>query len=867
MKQSPPKLFLRFFRWYCHPKMQDYIEGDLMEVYEVRKVKSRKWKADVHFVIDVLLLFRPGIIRPVEGSQNLNVYGMYKSYVKVAIRNIVKQKVYNILNVLGLAVGIASGLIIAMHIQEEMSYEKSFSDYENIYRVHREGWAKSSPLLAQEIKEFIPEIDEIARFSFYGTRVVNTDNNNPGEVIGYYADSTVFNVFQFKIIEGDHHPLSAANTIVITRQVANRYFGSESPIGKILKFDNQKEFPVTAVIDDLPENSHLKFDYLISMSTFYKDVPEDWINNRGWMGMYTYARLKENTHSKVSERMPQFIRKYFDGNPEIEKLVESKAWQLMPLKDIHLYSHLENEMQPNSDITYLYIFLGVELLILIVACANFLSLFTTQAIKRIKEVGMRKIMGAKPAQLMSQFLTEVILLTVSSVVLAIIIFYTVLPIYNNLSDRSIMFWQILESDFLITLGIILAFIILLSGLYPATFIANFKTGSFLRESKLPSSLPTLVRNGLVVFQFVVSVSLISASILMYRQLNLMKNKELGFDKEQVVNVKLYGYLWWRAFSEADVFKNEFLKSPDILAVGRTGSLIGDRLSMETVVPEGKDPDIEKIPSVRVLRVDEDYLNAMDIKLAAGRNFSSQFNDSTSFLVNERAAKLFELKDPLNESLDNFTRNHRKGRIIGVIKDYHFASLREEIEPLIIEYEPGAVSYLAIKIRAGKTSEGLDHIQKSVKALAPHSLFSYEFLDDRLNAIYKAEDSMGKIVQFFSGLAIAIACLGLLGLSAYTVESRSKEIGIRKVLGANISSIATMLSSRFVRLVALSFVIAVPLTWYSMDKWLNNFAYKVDIDWWIFAGAGIAVLLLATFVTCFHSIKAAKANPVESLRSE
>ncbi|MBL7875430.1 MAG: FtsX-like permease family protein, partial [Cyclobacteriaceae bacterium] len=250
-----------------------------------------------------------------------------------------------------------------------------------------------------------------------------------------------------------------------------------------------------------------------------------------------------------------------------------------------------------------------------------------------------------------------------------------------------------------------------------------------------------------------------------------------------------------------------------------------------------------------------------------RNFSRQFNDSTSFLINEKAAELFNLADPLNESLDNFTRNHRKGKIVGVVKDYHFASLRDEIEPLIIEYEPGAVSYLTIKIRAGKTTEGLEHIQKSVKALAPNSLFSYEFLDDRLNLIYKSEDSMSKIVQFFSGLAIAIACLGLLGLSAYTVESRSKEIGIRKVLGANIAAIATMISSRFVRLVVLSFVIAVPLTWYGMDKWLNNFAYKINIDWWIFAGAGFAVLILATVVTCFHSIKAAKTNPVESLRSE
>jgi putative ABC transport system permease protein len=864
---GPPGFALTFFRWYCHPNMQDYIEGDLMEVYDMRLKSVGKWKADLRFVVDVLLLFRPGIIRPSERHENLNTYDMYKSYFKVALRNIVKQKLYNGLNVAGLSVGIAAGLIIAIHIHEELSYEKSFADYDNIYRVHREGWAKSSPLLAEEIKAFVPEIDAIARFSFYGTRVVDTDNHNPGEVTGYYADSTVFNVFEFKILEGDAHPLSAANTIVITQKMAHRYFGDENAVGKILKFDNEAEFPITAVIEDMPSNTHLKFDYLVSMPTFYKDVSEDWINRRGWMGMYTYAKLKENSYANVLARMPAFIRKYYTGHPEIEKMVETKAWQLMPLKDIHLHSHLENEMQANSNITYLYIFFGVELLILIVACANFMSLFTTQAIKRVKEVGMRKIMGAKPSQLMGQFLLEVTVLTVLSVAIALGLYYTALPVYNNLSGRSIVFAQILQKDFLMMLVTILSLIIVLSGLYPATFIARFKAGSFLKDSKLKSSMPSRVRNGLVVFQFVVSISLISASILMHQQLNLMKNKDLGFDKDQVVNIKLYGYLWWRAYSERDVFKNEFLKSPDILAVGKTGSMIGDRLSMETVVPEGKDPDRDQIPTVRVLRVDEGYLDAMDIKLVAGRNFSKEFNDSASFIINEKAAQMLNLSSPLTESLDNFTRDHRKGKIVGVVKDYHFASLHDEIEPLIIECEPRAVGHLVIKIRAGKTAEALEFIQKTVNTLAPNSLFAYEFLDDRLNLIYKAEDSVGKIVQFFSGLAIAIACLGLLALSAYTVESRSKEISIRKVLGANLANIVSLVSSRFVRLVLISLVVAIPLTWYVMDQWLKNFAYKITIDWWVFAISGFAVLMLAALVTGFHSVRAAAGNTVEGLRAE
>ena len=373
--------------------------------------------------------------------------------------------------------------------------------------------------------------------------------------------------------------------------------------------------------------------------------------------------------------------------------------------------------------------------------------------------------------------------------------------------------------------IILLLIVVLSGLYPATFIARFRAGSFLKESKLPSSMPSRVRNGLVIFQFVVSVSLISASILMQQQLNLMKNQDLGFDKNQVVNIKLYGYLWWRAYSETDVFKNEFLKNPNILAVGRTGSLIGERLSMETVVPEGKDPDRDLIPPVRVLRIDEDYLDAMDIKLVAGRNFSNQFNDSTSFIINEKAAQLFNMASPIAESLDNYTRNHRKGKIVGVVKDYHFVSLHDEIEPLIMEYEPGAMSYLTLKIRAGKTSETLEFIQKTVSSLAPNSLFAYEFLDDRLNTIYKAEDSMGKIVQFFSGLAITIACLGLLGLSAYTVESRSKEISIRKVFGSSTAQLIWWIYSGYLKIALIATLIAWGVGYYWMKDWLNGFAFK------------------------------------------
>lgn len=791
---------------------------------------------------------------------------MIRNYFLVALRNILKQKTYNVLNVTGLAIGIAAGLLIALHIREELSYEKGFAGYENIYRIHREGWAKATPPLAREFKDFMPEVESIASLASYGDRIATTDLGNPIEVSGFFADSTFFDVFGIRILDGDTHPLRTANTVVVTSSTARRLFGDNNPIGKVLKFDTRQEFPITAVIDDLPKNSHLDFDFLISMSTFYENTPPEWTSSRGWMVMYTYARIKPGAISHITEKMPSFIRTYYKGDPEIDKKVESKAWRLMPLGDIHLYSNLENEMRPNSSIVYVYIFVAVEFFILLIASANFMSLFTTQTIRRVKEVGMRKIMGAHASQLVAQFLLEALLLTGAAVFLAVIFYQLILPYYNNLAGQTLGIWQIFETNNLVVIFSILAGVVLISGLYPAFFISKFNAGSFLKSSKLPDSMPNLVRNGLVIFQFVISISLIAATLIVGQQMNHMKNSDLGFDKDQVVNIKMYGSLWYKAYTEADVFRNEFMKNPDILAMGRTDNMIGSRLSIEAVVPQGKDQDRDGIPNVRVLRVDEGYIDAMGIQLAAGRNFSPDFNDSTSFIVNESAVKALGITDPLNEILHSQT-NGRTGRIVGVVKDYHFASMRDQIEPLIIEYKPEWTDYLTIKIRAGKTKETLDYIEKTSKSIAKNNLFIYDFLDDRLNELYRSEDNMAKVFQFFSALAILIACLGLLGLSAHTIENRTKEIGIRKVLGSSVAGIIKLISTRFFLLVVIGFAIATPLTWYGMHQWLSNFAYKVDIEWWIFIATGTGVLSIAAVVIAFHTLKAANGNPVDSLRSE
>lgn len=793
---------------------------------------------------------------------------MLKNHLQIAFRNLLKQKAYSFFNAVGLSTGIAAGLIIALYLQQELSYEKEFTDYDNIYRVHNEGWAKSSPPLAIEMQSFLPRLHAVGRFAFYGTRVVNTNESSPGEVTGFYADSSIIDVFNFKILEGNaKHGLSRVGTAVITETMAKRYFGNAVAVGKVLKFDNREEFVVAAVMQALPKKSHLKFDYLISMPTFYQGVPDSWTSKREWMALYTYVKFRSDEDFRHSLSLwSRFLRKFYQGAPDIEERVAQQRLKFMPLKDIHLKSNLEQEMGPNGSMLYVYIFIVIEALILIVACANFMSLFTTQAIKRMKEVGMRKIMGAKPAQLMMQVFTEVVVLTIFSVVLAVVMYQLVLPFYNSISGNDLGVWQIFERNNLQVVAVIFLVIVVLSGLYPAFFIARFKAGSFLKEDKLPNSIPNRVRNGLVIFQFAVSAALIASAVLVQQQLDLIQNKNLGFDKEQLVDLKLYGRLWWRMFSETDVVRNELLKNADILAVGRTGSAIGDDMSVEGVVPEGREQEEDKFPSVRVQRIDDQYLTAMGVSFVAGKNFSGTANDSSSFILNESAVRALGLTDPLGQRLNNVTIG-KIGTITGIVKDYHFASLHQAVEPLVLEYKPEWTNYLTLRFRAGKTKETLEYIRLTIDKIAPGSLFAYTFLDDRLNQLYQSENAMGRIFQFFSVLAIIIACLGLFSLSAFTVESRTKEIGVRKVLGATVSRIIAMISSRFFVLVLTGYGIAVPLTWFGISRWLQNFAYQISIEWWVFALTGIIIFIVAAVVISVHTVSGALRNPVRSLRYE
>lgn len=785
---------------------------------------------------------------------------MITTNFKLALRNILKQKGYNLLNTIGLAAGLASGLIIALHIQSELSYDKAYPHHENIYRLHLVGWAKSSPTMGREAKAFFPEIKNITRFAYNTNTVVTSENKVPGQEVGYFADSSALKLFGLKVLAGDmSHLLVDPNGIVITKHMAEHFFGETNPIGQPLTYDGNQKI-ITAVIQDLPKKTHLGFDFLAPMP----DLGE----SRDWMVTYTYVELASQADfKKIESRLPAFIARFYEGSPDQKDNVQQGVIRFQPLDDIHLGGNAEQELSPNGSILYIYILMGVEALILIVASANFMSLFTTQAIKRMKEVGMRKILGAKPVQLMTQTMTEVVLLTFISLIIGFVLFEAVLPLYNNISGNHISTFDLFHLNNLGIIGLLILAVVVVAGLYPALFIARFRAASFLREGRLPNSIPNLVRNGLVVFQFVVSIFLIASTILLGQQMHLIQNMDLGFDKDQVVNVNLYGDVWVKATHDPATLKHELTSNPDILEVGRAGRNIGEDMSVESVLPQGTDPNNNDFPSVRVLRVDEGYLPVMGIPLVSGRNFSTQVNDSSSFILNETAVKALRLQDPIGKQVTNVSVGNITGPVIGVVKDYHFASLHSAIEPLALQFKPEWTGMLAIRIKAGKAKEAIPFIQSKIKAIDPNGLFVYSFLDDTIEQLYQSENNMGKVFEFFSLLAIVIACLGLFGLSAHTIESRTKEIGIRKALGATVAGILAMISSRFGRLVILAFIVAVPATWYAVDRWLDNFAYKIQISVWVFAATGLIVLLISALAIGFNTIAAATTNPVKSLRYE
>jgi len=793
---------------------------------------------------------------------------MLKNFFKIAFRNFFKQKAYSLFNLVGLALGIACGLLLTLHIKQELSYEKNFANHDRMYRMVSTEWSKSEPPLAGELAKYFPEIKSIGRFSYRGNGVINTTIQTQSEARGFYADAAVTTMFDMKSIAGDPaKALTEPSGVVITKSLADKLFGKKDPISQKITFNDKEELFVRGVVEDLPSNTHLQFDYLVSMITLMNQLPPEWKNNRGWEFGWTYVQLNQKEDIvKVKARLKDFYVKYFDGmGTKAEVLQSANKMRLQPITDIHLKSDLIQEMGSNSSIIYIYIFIAVEVLILLIACVNFINLFTTQALKRLREVGLRKLLGANKRQLVLQFMGEAFILTFFAGFLAIIIYQVSLPFYNSITGKQVGISELFRPiNFVIVIGMVVI-VGLVSGLFPALFISNFQPIQSLKAAKIPKSSATYLRKGLVVFQFIVSGLLIISTVLIYQQTQLFKNKKLGFDKDQVLIAKLYGDFKEKIIKNPDVLKNEILLNPDIITVAKASNVIGNDLSVEGVVPVNR-PAGKQYPSMKVMRVDENYISALNIQMKEGRNFSTAFNDSANYIINEKAAAVLELKNPVNTIVEN-TPMGIKGKIVGVVKDFHFASLHHQIEPLALAYNPWWTGTLFVKIRAGKTPETIEFLKKKIAEISPNTLFTYGFLDESIAELYSKEDNMSSILKIFAVLAIIISCLGLFGLIAHATEIRTKEIGIRKVIGASVGNLVKLLSRDLLALVLLGNLLAWPLAWWAVNKWLQEFTYRIDIGWTVFVTSTLITLIIAALTIAFHCIRAANANPVKSLRSE
>jgi len=786
------------------------------------------------------------------------------------------------INTTGLAMGIATCLIIMLFVVDELSYDRYNEKADRMVRVVLKGKVNGEVIkeavtpapVASTLKREFPEVEEVTRLRRFGSPQILYNNATYSNSKVAIVDPAFFSVFTLAFIQGD--PLTALaepNTIVITRDEAIKYFGKEDPINKVLEFkDSGEPYKVTGIIENVPANSHFHFDMFASMEGLAHAKENNWMASN----YFTYLLLHKGTNLKQFEaKLPAIIKKYMGPQVEqlgmtFEKFNENGneiGLYVQPLTDIHLYSDFDNqsELEAGGDIKAVYIFGAIALFMLLIACINFMNLSTAGATKRTKEIGVKKALGSQRNQLIHQFLTESFISTVVAMVLAAALVILALPVFNQLSGKE------LEAGFLLAPRVLMALvglgilITLLAGSYPAFFLSSIKPIAALKNKTVHGGQSKGIRSALVVFQFVVSAALILSIIIVNQQMSFILNKEIGYDRDQLLILRESHLLG----THEEAFKNQLINDPDIESITMSAFLPAGPTdnNMTSVYPGHQH---EAVRRTLVYNIDEKYIPTMGMELVTGRNFSEgSGNDSLNVIINETAANAFGLGDnPLGHVLAvnaGAAGEIRRLTVIGVIKDFHFRSLREAIAPLIMLNRP--YGGLIIRTNTKEVAALLARMETTWKSFHVEEPFSYGLLDQLYNETYLAEQKMGSIMKIFGGITIFVACLGLFGLVTFTAEQRVKEIGIRKVLGANVTEIVSMLSKDLIKLVAISFIIAFPLGYYLMDKWLQDFAYKIDIHWWAYALAGFMTLLIAFLTMSFKTIMSALANPVESLRSE
>ena len=807
---------------------------------------------------------------------------MIKNYFKVAIRNLWKSKGFSSINIFGLAIGIAVCLLIILFVFDELSYDKFNKKADRIYRVDGDIkfggthfiLAVAPDPMGPTLKKDYPQVEQYVRFRDRGGFRIKKGNENLQENKVIHADSTLFDVFTLPIIAGDPKTaLVDPKTIVITEKIAKKYFNSTDVVGKIFVINDTSNYKITGVIKNIPAQSHFNFDFFVSMSTIDESRKNNWLSNN----FNTYILLKKDADPKAFEKNLETVvnkyvgeqaQQYLNMNmTEFKKQGNFDNYALTPLTAIHLHSDKVAELGTNGNLQNVYIFSAIGIFILLIACINFMNLSTAHSSNRAKEVGVRKVLGSRKQNLISQFLTESILISFIALLFAVAIAALLLPYFNQLSGKEIELGLFSKGWLIPSLLLLVLIVGLLAGSYPAFYLSSFQPVTVLKGKLAAGFKSGWFRSSLVIFQFAISIILIIGTVVIYNQLQFIRNKKLGFDREHVLVIKNTYSLG----DQAKSFKNELLNISGVQGVTITGYLpTGDYRSDSPLYPDAV-LDQKKAVSMQNWYVDENYIPTLKMQIAEGRNFSFEMpTDSSAIIINEAAARLLTFNDPVNKTLYAITSLEKKTtkpyKIIGVVKDFNFNSLKEVGTPmaLFLGTDKGSV---AMRIKTDNISSLVAQVENKWKSIVSGQPFNYSFMDDDFNKIYSNEQRVGKIAMTFSILAILIACLGLFGLVTYAAEQRIKEIGIRKVLGASVSNIVGMLSKDFLKLVIVAALIAFPVAWWAMNKWLQDFAYRINISWWIFIVAGVTALLIALITVSFQAIRAAIANPVKNLRTE
>ncbi len=825
---------------------------------------------------------------------------MFRNYFKICLRNIGRNKVSSFINIAGLAIGIASVIFILFYVQDELKYDRFIKHSDRIYEVNIEGNMGGQEFLAgttpppagAALVNTFPEIETYTRIFAAGDEVVRYEENKQTENFFternvYGVDSNFLDVFNYKLLQGNPATcLLQPNSVVLTEQTAKKYFGNTNAIGKTLLFDEDRTpFIVSGVLQKLPAQSSLQFDMLRAISSFptVKQFSWSWV----WMQTTTFVKLRENVANdtlaiqKLEAKFPAMVKTQAAnafkrvGQPleDLEKKGGKYILHLQPLTSIHLYSQgVGSRLTTLSDIKYVYIFSLIACFIIVLACVNFMNLSTAQSAKRAKEVGIRKVLGSVRTQLIKQFFTEALIYTLVATLLALLLVSVLIKPFNQLSAKELSFYLLFSSYNLLYLLALIAITCLLAGSYPSFYLTSFKPAEVLKGKLLKTNLGNLfLRNGLVIFQFTISTVLIVCTIIMYQQLQYTHSKNMGLNKDNVIVISNSS----RLGESEETFKQQVANLPGIKSTGSTTSLPTKDVFTDGYVPVPVDNEqTVKDTSLSSFMVDYDFVPTLQLELLKGRNFLKDFSDSTSVILNEVAVKQIGWKEPLGQYLayPGSGDDNKKFKVIGVVKDFNVQSLHNAIVPFALfhssskTYDIGS-SYIIARAEPGEVNNVLNKLESKWKSFAPATPFDYSFLDEEFNALYQSDQRMGSVFGVFTILSIFVACLGLFGLATYTAERRTKEIGIRKVLGASVQGLVSLLSKDFLKLVFVAAIIAFPVAWWAMNKWLEDFVYRVNISWTTFAAAGVCVLMIALITVSFKAIKAAIGNPIKSLRTE